>query len=67
MESSVPFVLLAILIAAGLYKAITYVLSVEQVFKEPPFIPQTIPYIGHLLGIVRHGTKYYSRVRYFDY
>ena len=31
--------------------------------KEPPLVPQKIPYIGHLIGIVRYGPKYYSRVR----
>ena len=32
--------------------------------KEPPSIPQPIPIIGHLLGLIRHGTQYYAQVRY---
>ena len=65
MDTSLSFLSFAFLIVAGLYKAITYLLGVEPVSKEPQFIPQTIPFIGHLLGIVRYGTTYYSQVMYY--
>ena len=28
--------------------------------KEPPVIPSTIPYVGHIIGLLRHGTKYFE-------
>ena len=31
--------------------------------KEPPLIPQSIPYVGHLLGILRDGSRYYTKMR----
>ncbi|KAI9664060.1 MAG: hypothetical protein M1821_007551 [Bathelium mastoideum] len=30
--------------------------------KEPPRIPQTIPFIGHVIGMVRDGSSYYSKI-----
>ena len=31
--------------------------------SEPPLIPSSFPYVGHLIGILRHGSKYYSEIR----
>ena len=28
--------------------------------QEPAVIPQAIPYIGHIVGIVKHGLGYYQ-------
>lgn len=39
-----------------------YVLRIAKVPREPPFVPQKIPYVGHLIGILRHGTKYYDSI-----
>ena len=30
--------------------------------NEPPVVSSTIPYIGHVLGLLRHGTRYYSKL-----
>ncbi|KAL8705268.1 MAG: hypothetical protein Q9201_001599 [Fulgogasparrea decipioides] len=34
--------------------------------KEPPLIPTKIPWIGHLIGLLRHGSRYYADVRAID-
>ena len=31
--------------------------------NEPPYIPSTIPFIGHLLGFLRHNMAYYTRIK----
>ena len=31
--------------------------------KEPPLIPQRIPYVGHVFELIRNGNKYYSSIR----
>ena len=31
--------------------------------KEPPLIPQTLPYIGHLIGLWIEGFGYYKKLR----
>ena len=30
---------------------------------EPPVVSSSIPYIGHILGLLRHGTRYYQKTR----
>ncbi|MCJ1294630.1 hypothetical protein MMC34_006188 [Xylographa carneopallida] len=30
--------------------------------KEPPLIPQRIPYVGHVFELIRNGNKYYSSI-----
>ena len=58
---------LVLLIVVGvfglLYSLLRYFTDVTKDYKEPPFIPQTIPYVGHLLGVLRYGPKYYDRIR----
>ena len=31
---------------------------------EPPAIPQRTPYVGHLIGLIRHKNKYYDQVKF---
>lgn len=31
--------------------------------NEPAVLPHSIPYIGHILGLLRHGSKYYQITR----
>jgi len=37
-----------------------YLLGISRYPREPPFVPQILPYVGHLIVILRHGTKYYD-------
>ncbi|KAF2455620.1 cytochrome P450 [Lineolata rhizophorae] len=30
--------------------------------REPPIVPSRIPWIGHIIGIIRHGARYYKMV-----
>ena len=32
--------------------------------KEPPLISPSIPYLGHILGLIQHGVRYYQMTRY---
>ena len=31
--------------------------------NEPPLVPSTIPLVGHILGLLRHGSLYYQLTR----
>ena len=32
--------------------------------NEPPLVPHhSVPYIGHILGLLRYGTRYYELTR----
>lgn len=59
-----PTVLILLAIAAGLYFVLEHFIGVKIDQKEPPLISSTIPYVGHLIGIIRYGTKYYAKMRY---
>lgn len=58
---------LYILALAGVIGAVIiwlcYLLGLSPDLREPPYVPQKLPYVGHLLGVLRHGTKYYDRIR----
>ena len=32
--------------------------------REPPYIYSHIPFIGHVVGMLRHGAKYFEIVKY---
>ena len=34
--------------------------------NEPPLVSHSIPYIGHIIGLLRYGTRYYEIIRYFQ-
>ena len=31
--------------------------------REPPVLPQKVPFLGHILGLLQYGLKYYSIIR----
>ena len=64
MEGKLDITTLVLLAVAGtLYLALNHFLGVRLDEKEPPLVPSTIPFIGHILGLVRSGTKYYAQLR----
>lgn len=40
-----------------------YLVGISQYPREPPFVPQKFLYVGHLIGILWHRTKYYDILR----
>lgn len=49
------------------FTALIYLLNYFYVPKhspnEPPLLPSRIPYIGHILGLLRYGTRYFEITR----
>lgn len=45
---------------------ISRLLSVKHDPREPPLISPKIPYIGHLIGFLRHGNDYMQVIK-FEY
>lgn len=31
--------------------------------REPPVLPQKVPFLGHVFGLLQHGLKYYTMMR----
>ena len=55
--------LIALGVAFGCWLLLEYYVNVSHDLKEPPVIPQTVPYVGHLLGMLRDGSRYYTTIR----
>ena len=55
--------LMVLVIALSCWILLEKFLSLSHDAKEPPIIPQTLPYVGHLLGMLRHGSRYYTQIR----
>ncbi len=64
-SSALPVSVLSLLVAAGSF--LVYILhrylSIDYDPREPPIIKSRIPYVGHILGIIRYGTKYFKIVK----
>lgn len=54
------FVLIAVVV---IYISSVYLFSPEYDAREPPVLPHMIPYIGHILGLIRYGQHYFSILR----
>ena len=65
MESNLNVSLLFLLAAAGFaaWYSVGYFYAPRLSPKEPPLLDHPIPYIGHILGLLRHGTRYYEITR----
>lgn len=65
MEYSFSSSAIVVLVACSsiLYLVKRY-LELEHDPKEPPLMPQKIPYIGHVLGLIQHGLRYYTKLKY---
>lgn len=44
--------------------AAEYLLGLTDDAQEPPRLRSDIPFIGHILGIIRNGPSYHSQLRY---
>lgn len=35
--------------------------------REPPVVTTTVPYVGHVIGLMRSNFNYYVQLRYVQY
>ena len=59
-----PLLLVLAIVSATTWYALDYFYIPKQLPNEPPLIGHYIPYIGHIIGLIRHGTRYYQIIRY---
>ncbi|SLM34165.1 Cytochrome P450, E-class, group IV [Lasallia pustulata] len=58
-----PFSAITILVLAaiiGLWYILDYLYAPRHSSGEPPVLPSSVPYVGHIIGLLRHGTRYYQ-------
>lgn len=48
---------------AALWYILHYIYIPKQLSTEPPLLPSRIPYIGHIIGLLRYGTRYFEITR----
>ena len=63
LSLNATLLLVLAIVSAALY-ALDYFYVPKQLPNEPPLVDQSIPYIGHIIGLLRHGTRYYQIIRY---
>lgn len=54
---------LMILGAGAIWYLLDYLYVPKQLPNEPPLLSHPIPYIGHMIELLRHGTRYYELTR----
>ena len=67
MEDMLHFTTILILTltaVAGVWYLLDYLYAPKPLPNEPPSVSPSIPYIGHILGLLQHGTRYYETIRY---
>lgn len=45
------------------YVSLVYLFSPKYDPREPPVLPHLIPYVGHILGLIRNGPLYFETLR----
>lgn len=56
-------ILLIILATGAIWYLLDYLFVPKQLPNEPPLLSHPIPYIGHIIGLLRHGSRYYELTR----
>lgn len=60
---SQPAVLTALAVTLGAFLIVVRGLGTKQDPREPPFVAAGIPYIGHVIGLMRSKFNYYVQLR----
>lgn len=55
-----------VLLLVIVYISLVYLFSPKYDPKEPPVVSSLIPYVGHILGLLRYGQRYFEILRFFD-
>ena len=63
LQTVLPTLLMFLAIFIGTYVIFTRVLGNVQDPREPPSVSGSIPYIGHVIGLMRNKFNYYVELR----
>ena len=59
-------VLLTFIGIFSVFYGIHFLVNPQHHPKEPPVVTSSIPLIGHIIGLIWHGTRYYQKLRWVD-
>jgi hypothetical protein len=57
------FLTLNFVLVIILYATVQYFATRKIDPREPPIVSSTLPYLGHVLGTLQNGSKYYKTIR----
>lgn len=60
---SVGIIAIIATILAVIVTAFNHFLGPAHDPKEPPVIPQKVPYVGHIIGLLQFGLRYFEILR----
>lgn len=64
MDTSLSSILVGVsLLLVVVYASLVYLFSPNYDPREPPVISSLIPYVGHILGLLRYGQRYFEILR----
>ncbi len=65
MAEIIQLTTLLVLLAslAAVYVIAACVVSLKHHTREPPLLPHSVPFFGHLIGMIRHGPHYLVALR----
>ena len=65
MMEAKPFLIALLFVAAtlALLFLTEYLYGPRHLPNEPPVVDSSIPFVGHIIGLLRHGHRYYQVVR----
>ena len=63
LETVLPTFVLCLAIVIGTYLILVRILGNVQDPREPPLVSGFIPYIGHVIGLMRSKFNYYVELR----
>lgn len=52
------------LLVVIVYISLVYLFSPQYDPREPPVISSLIPYVGHIIGLLRYGQRYFEILRW---
>lgn len=58
------FLIYSVVLIIIAYSTVQYFATRKVDPREPPVISSTLPYLGHILGVLQNGGKYYKIIRY---
>ena len=67
LQTVLPTFFLFLAIGIGTYVMFTRFLGTIHDPREPPLLSGFIPYIGHVIGLMRSKFNYYVELRYFTF
>lgn len=66
-ETSYRATLLLLIAFVAVCYLLDYFYAPKNAPNEPPVLSHPVPYVGHIIGLLRHGVAYFEATRYLPF